>query len=115
MKFRNPWIDPRILQVRSAEVRSYLLRHGWKQVSPESESLLHFEKFSEGGSETIVSVPTKEQARDYTQRVIELITDLALAEDRYAGDVLTDILRQSPEFVPAASPGVPLSAEPAPK
>jgi hypothetical protein len=57
----------------------------------------------------------KEQARDYTQRIIELITDLALAEDRYAGDVLSDILRQSPESVPANGPGVPLPAEPAPK
>ena len=30
MKVRNPWIDPRVLQVRSAAVQAYLVHHGWK-------------------------------------------------------------------------------------
>lgn len=34
MKFRNPWIDPRILQVRPEAVRAYLLTHGWEYLGP---------------------------------------------------------------------------------
>jgi hypothetical protein len=30
MKFHNPWIDPRILQVRPDAVKAYLLAHGWE-------------------------------------------------------------------------------------
>jgi hypothetical protein len=52
----------------------------------------------------------------YTQCVIELITDLARAEDRYAVDVLNDILRHA--AAEAASANVPAAAtktEPAPR
>ncbi len=116
MMFRNPWIDPRVAQVRSADARGYLQRRGWKLLSPESEPLLSFEGPPSHGSGTLVNVPTKEQARDYTQRIIELVTDLALAEDRYAVDILNDILHQATvEPVSANGPGMPLSAEPAPK
>jgi hypothetical protein len=34
MKFRNPWIDPRILQVRPEAVRAYLVNHGWEYLGP---------------------------------------------------------------------------------
>src|ERR1700722_9617309 len=32
MKFRNPWIDPRITQVGAENARAYLLRRGWKSL-----------------------------------------------------------------------------------
>jgi hypothetical protein len=115
MKFRNPWIDPRVAQVRSASARTYLFQHGWKLLSPESDSLLQFEGPFGGDVAPTVWLPVKEQARDYTQRVIELITDLALAEDRFAVEVLDDILQQSADPVPANGPSVSQPAEPAPK
>ena len=34
MRFRNPWIDPRILQVRPEAVQAYLLSHGWQYLGP---------------------------------------------------------------------------------
>src|SRR5205085_10031601 len=34
MKFRNPWIDPRIVQARPESARAYLLCHGWKSPGP---------------------------------------------------------------------------------
>jgi hypothetical protein len=36
----------------------------------------------------------REQARDYAQRVIELVTDSAMAEGRYAVNVLNEILHE---------------------
>jgi hypothetical protein len=115
MKLRNPWIDPRVAQVKPADVQQYLLRHGWKAL-PEQDSMLPFEGPPGGGQGPTVRVPVKEQARDYTQRVIELITDLALAEDRYAVDVLTDVLGQASFGRPhAIGPTVPAKAESVPK
>jgi hypothetical protein len=116
MQLRNPWIDPRVLEIKSADARRYLLRRGWKLLSAESEPLLDFEGPPNKGEATVVSLPTKEQARDYPQRIIELLTDVALAEDRYAGDLLNDILQQASAVpVSANGPGMPLPVEPAPK
>jgi hypothetical protein len=44
-------------------------------------------------NQPIVRVPLRERARDYPQRIIELVTDLALAEGRYAVEVLDELLR----------------------
>lgn len=112
MPFRNPWIDPRVLQVRSADARSYLFRRGWKLVSAESEPMLDFEGPPNRSAPTVVSLPTKEQARDYPQRIIELLTDLAVAEERYAGEVLNEILQQANAApVSANGPGIPLPVD----
>src|SRR5438034_8625328 len=101
MKFRNPWVDPRVGQVRAAAARDYLLRCGWKPLPVDESHFVAFEGPSDGGENPVVRVPLLEQGRDYSQRVVELISDLALAEDRYAVEVLNDILRQS------AAPAVP--------
>ena len=94
MKFRDPWIDPRVAEVRSKAAQAYLARTGWKPLEADRSSLLPFSGPKAGKDPTIVRVPLREQARDYVQRVIELVTDLALAEGRYAVDVLDDLLQQ---------------------
>jgi hypothetical protein len=94
MKFRNPWIDPRVVQVRSAAAQAYLHGHGWQLLPTEQANLLLFGKAPAGDDSPKVHVPMLEQARDYPQRIIELITELALVEERYAVDVLNDILQQ---------------------
>jgi hypothetical protein len=108
MKFRDPWIDPRVGQVRAAAARAYLVQRGWKPLPAEQPNLLRFEGPDGGEGSPVVRVPELEQARDYPQRVIELITDLALAEDRYAVEVLNDVLRQPAEA--ASGNGLPVSA-----
>lgn len=116
MKFRNPWIDPRILQVRPDAVRAYLLTHGWEYLGPAlMPDMLMFDTPQPRGDKPNVILPLKLDHGAQVQRLIELIADVALYEDRYAGDVLTDILRQPSESVPANGPGVPLPIEPAPK
>jgi hypothetical protein len=94
MKFRNPWIDPRVAEVRSKAAQDYLVRHGWKPLEADRSSLLPFAGPKAGKEPSIVRVPLREQTRDYVQRAIELVTDLAVAEGRYAVDVLDDLLQQ---------------------
>jgi hypothetical protein len=114
MTFRNPWIDPRIVQVRSAAVQIYLRARGWKPLPAEQPNLLPFQEGSDAEESRTVHVPLLEQARDYPQRMIELVTELALAEGRYAVDVLNDLLQQgAAEAVPASGPALPGRIEPA--
>lgn len=39
MKFRNPWIDPRIAQLQPEAVEAYLLARGWKQGGPAANPI----------------------------------------------------------------------------
>jgi hypothetical protein len=105
MKFRNPWIDPRVVEVRSQAARDYLVQHGWKPLAAHQSSLLPFAGPKAGKNPPIVQVPLREQARDYAQRVIELVTDLALAEGRYAVEVLDELLQQQPDTSSIAGNG----------
>ena len=40
MNFRNPWIDPRIVQLGPADAKAYLIRHGWRSLGPASNPIL---------------------------------------------------------------------------
>jgi hypothetical protein len=40
MKFRDPWIDPRITQLVPAEAKAYLESRGWKSLGPASNPIL---------------------------------------------------------------------------
>ncbi len=116
MKFRNPWIDPRVPQVRSAAAQAYLRTHGWQALPVEQANLLPFTKGSGEDDSPVLQVPVLEQARDYPQRIVEFITDLALAEGRYAVDVLNDILQQAmADAVPTNGPAATGKTEPARK
>jgi hypothetical protein len=44
MKFRNPWIDPRITEARPDDAQAYLTGRGWKLVGPAADpSLLRYQ------------------------------------------------------------------------
>jgi hypothetical protein len=89
------WVDPRVRSVRVADVRSYLLHHGWRPKAYPRPELLLFEGPTADNGEPIVQVlPSDEQFADYQQRLVELISALAVIEDRPAADVLADLLRQ---------------------
>ena len=108
MKFRNPWIDPRILQVRPADAATYLRRHGWKPLgpAPTNSDLMLFDGPGEGEVNPLLPVPVHMDQGADVQRMIEVITELALFEGRYAGDVLTDILQQKPDSSSSQPNGV---------
>ena len=41
---RNPWIDPRVAELRPEAVRAYLAGHGWHEVGPaENPHLVRYE------------------------------------------------------------------------
>jgi hypothetical protein len=105
------WIDPRLYRVRVADVQAYLLRKGWKPVPPDRPHVLVFQEpvVTEGGP-LYQFVPDTEQRRDYAARLYELIAALAETEGRYAGDVLTDILRQPAAEPPPNGPAAPAPA-----
>jgi hypothetical protein len=93
MKLRNPWIDPRVLRVRPEEARAYLDRKGWKLVGPaENPALLLFDPPEGNGDHPGVLLPLRAEQGPEVQWLIDLITDLARFEDRYAGDVISEIL-----------------------
>jgi hypothetical protein len=88
------WVDPRICQVRVADLRAYLLSRGW-QVRPQPRpEMIFFEKAEDADSGRI-TVPSSEEFSDYLQRITEAITSLAGREQRYAVEVLDDILSQA--------------------
>jgi hypothetical protein len=93
MKLRNPWIDPRVFEVKPVDAEAYLVQHGWKRLEAVQPNMIPYACFCEGKDGPIVCVPQLDQARDYPQRIIELLTELALVEDRYAVDVLNELLQ----------------------
>jgi hypothetical protein len=96
MKFRNPWIDPRIVQLGPAEAKAYLVRRGWKSLGPAENPLLEmFEGPDEGDDTPAVLVPLETDQGPMLQRMIELVSELARVEDRCAVDVLNEMLQLS--------------------
>jgi hypothetical protein len=87
------WIDPRLYAVRVEDLEAYLTGKGWTEVSPDRPG---FRVFQEPGTTESTAlyqfVPESDQWDGYAAQVYELLAALAMIEDRYAGDVLTDVL-----------------------
>lgn len=116
MKFRDPWIDPRILELRPEAVRAYLLGKGWEYLGPaDVPDMLMFDTPEPRGDKPNVLLPLKLEHPHQVQRLVELVSDVALHEDRWAVDVLHDMLRQPVDALPVNGPTAPTTAEPAPK
>lgn len=116
VKFHNRWIDPRITQVRPNAAQSYLLSRGWKLLGPAINPLMLMFESPHGDADAVtVLLPLRIDEGSLLQRMIDLVADLSRFEDRWAVDVLSDILRQSSESIPTDGSGVPLSIEPSPK
>jgi hypothetical protein len=106
------WVDPRIHSVRVADVRLYLLGRGWQLKPYPGPELLVFEGPPDDFGKPIIQVlPASEQASDYSQRLLELITALSVIEDRHAVDVLNDILNPARHDQPSSPDGQGRTAE----
>lgn len=88
------WVDPRVQKVKVADLQRYLLKHGWKEQKPDPDLLVFEGPRDDYGKPIIQVLPAGEHYADFRQRVIELITALAVIEDRSAQAVLDDILRR---------------------
>jgi hypothetical protein len=105
MIFRNPWIDPRMLQLRPEAVQTYLATHGWENLGPaDVPDMLMFDTPVPRRDKANVLLPLKLGHSHQIQRLVELVTEVALYEDRWAVDVVKDMLRQPVEAVPANGP-----------
>ena len=110
-RFRNPWIDRRVTQVRAAAARDYLLRHGWDPLDTADTTIkLYAGPVADSGRRITQPVPLVEDTDDYVQRIIELITNLAILEDRTAVEVLEEMLGVT---TPSAN-GAPAAKAPEP-
>lgn len=88
------WLDPRLFGVRAAQVADYLREKGWQQVPPDRPGMLVFQEPLIAGQGPLYQfVPVDEKEISYPAQVYQLVAGLAEIEDRFAGDVLTDILR----------------------
>ena len=113
MKLTNPWIDRRVEKVRVPQVLAYLRGRGWEpKPFPRPQVLLFTGPPDDDGRPIVQMVPADEQGGDYLQCIIDLITNLAVIEDRPAVEVLDDILRQADRARPnGAVPGKPGAAK----
>ncbi|MHB1571941.1 MAG: hypothetical protein ACYC0H_22420, partial [Solirubrobacteraceae bacterium] len=106
------WMDPRVSSVRVAQIQAYLLRKGWKQVPSDRPHVLVFEEPKKHDDESFYQfVPDTEQRRDYPRRIFELLAVLAESENRYAGDVLSDILQHTGDAAFTNGPITPMTEE----
>lgn len=108
----NPWrwVDPRVRDVRVADIRSYLLGHGWRAgPSPNPRTLVFQRSLGHGKDPFLQAIPAHEDFSDYPRLIAEFITTLSEIEDRHPIDLLNDILGQAGEEgpetrVPAGKP-----------
>jgi hypothetical protein len=110
------WVDPRLYSVRPADLEAYLLDKGWQPAPPDRPGVLVFQEPTPSPDGPLYQfVPLDEAWEGYPAQVYELIAALAQIEDRYAGDVLTDILRlRNAEAAPANGPEESRKAQPSP-
>jgi hypothetical protein len=95
------WVDPRIMRICSEDLQRYLAHAGWHRKAQPRQDLAFFEKTDPDGEVTVLTVPVSEDLADYVQRLIEAVTTLAAQEQRYAPEILTEILSQpSPKGPP---------------
>ena len=66
MRFRNRWIDPRVLQVRMENAHNCLLQKGWRRIGPaENPILTVYEKTDVHGIPHTILAPLQlDQTRD---------------------------------------------------
>jgi hypothetical protein len=116
-RFRNPWVDPRVLDLRPAEVEAYLRRHGWQEADSAVPQTKRFLSPVRGSDREAVLVPGAVDDGPLANLLVECVGKLAAWEDRYAGEVLNDLLG-TPSGVPsngAASPRPAGNARPLPR
>ena len=96
----NPWrwVDPRVQNVRLAEVQAYLETLGWVVVPDPNPKVIRYERARKRSGDTFFRViPASEEFPDFAQDVAELITQLSELQDRHPVSVLEDILREGAE------------------
>ena len=83
-----------LASLRPREIRLYLMTHGWSTSDEGSEASGVWTHVAD--DETFeVATPSSTDARDYPQRVADLVSTLAVVEDRSELDVYRELARSS--------------------
>lgn len=93
MHYYAPWVDPRVKLVRAKHLIAYLRKQAWNEEGVVRKHLLCFRHPTKRSA---IFLPTLEDSDDNGLLIFEAVTELARIENRYAGDVLTELLSQSP-------------------
>jgi hypothetical protein len=112
---RDPWIDPRYTQLTPAQAEAYLQRHGWRRVDyPQPEVHVYEGPTADGGRAIRQYVPQHERADDFHRVMLDVITSVARLEDRYAVQVLDEMLGVTTPSANGAANGKVAETTPAP-
>jgi hypothetical protein len=92
----HSWIDPRVVRVKVAGAKAYLLRHGWRQKPfPRPEVLVFEGPMADDGTPLTQRLPAAEHYTDYRMCMEDLIGTLGAIENRYAVEILDEMLALS--------------------
>jgi len=96
----NPWIDPRVRELRPDQAVTYLLAHGWTPVE-DRRPVSAFappprRRPSRSGIVSLALVPNFERTAEFIEFMIRLVAVVAEHEGRWAVDVLNDMLATTP-------------------
>jgi hypothetical protein len=87
------WVDPRVSQVKVANLRSYLEAHGWQlKPFPRPQALKYEGPPDDEGEPIVLMAPSSEKLSDYRWGVVSIITTLSVLEDRHPVEILNEIL-----------------------
>lgn len=105
VRFRNPWIDPRVVDVRPVDVQAYLHDRGWEEARGEMPGVKRFLSAPRDDGRIAVLVPETTDDGPSLNLLVECVGKVAAWEGRFAGDVLSDLLQTA---MPAAINGHPV-------
>ncbi len=92
IRFRNPWVDPRVLTLSPSKVRAYLERHGWQEADSAIPGTQRFLSPLQDQNRLAVLVPATTDDDALVNLLVECVGKVAGWEERYAGDLLDDLL-----------------------
>jgi hypothetical protein len=93
--FRNPWIDPRVLDVRPADAEAYLRNHGWQEVESGNPQWKRFLSPVSSNREAVL-LPSATTDESLVNLLVECVGKVAAWEGRFAGELLNELLPVAP-------------------
>jgi hypothetical protein len=91
IRFHNPWIDPRVLNVRPADAEAYLRNHGWQEVESGNPQWKRFLSPASSDREAVL-LPNTTNDEALLNLLVECVGKVAAWEGRFAGELLNELL-----------------------
>jgi hypothetical protein len=82
IRFRDPWVDPRVLGVRLADAEAYLRDRGWQEADSSLPRVKRFLSPTRGSDREAVFVPEAMDDGPLLNLLIECVGKVAAWEGR---------------------------------